>query len=111
MALNILLIPAALSHKNFSFPPVAFDILSGIASSLAIALILHYHRRMSGARIRSHGLIRWITTNSINISAVTGIAEDRDHPTQDRDGISLFFFGIVLTWSIVVLAACFEVAA
>ena len=111
MALNILLIPAALSHKQFSFPPVAFDILSGLASVLAMALILHYHRRIGGARNRSHGLVRWITTNTVDISAVTGVPEDRDHPTQDRDEIGLFFFGIVLTWMIVVVAACYHAPA
>jgi hypothetical protein len=111
VAINLLLVPTAFAHEKFPFPAVAFDIISGVSSLLAIALILHYDRRIDGARRRSHGLIRWIAANIIDVSAVTGIPEDRDHPRQDAHENALFCSSIVLTWIIVVLAACYQVAA
>jgi hypothetical protein len=73
MAINLLLVPTAYAHQKFPFPAVAFDNISGVSSLLAIALILHYDRRIDGARRRSHGLVRWIAANIIDVSA-----SDRD---------------------------------
>ena len=111
VAINLLLVPIAYTHQKFPFPAVVFDIISGASSLMAITLILHYDRRIDGARMRFHGLVQWIAANVIDISAVTRLPEDRDHPRQDSDERALFCSGIVLTWIIVVLAACYQVAA
>lgn len=107
VSINVLLIPAALAHKNFRFPAVAFDISAIVISALALWIIHHYDRRISGARKRSHGLVRWIRANVIDISSVTGLAEDRDHPHQDRGEIFFFWAMIWLTGSAACVASCY----